>query len=350
MRARAHLNAVLHWSPDTRAGAADILAAALGMGVPMLLAGWAGHLPLGIAAALGSLAITGVDAHASARVHARALAAALLLAVLAGLTAALTSGHGTASEAMVIAIVGVAALFSGYSRPLAVATTRFVLFLLMALNVATNLHHPAALLLPLAAGALWTAGLHLLLARLLPVAPKPPEAPHRGITHAQRWRHWRNTLAQPAGWQYTLRLVGALCCAALLGHLWPGHHGGWIAMTVALLTQRQPEPFAPKSTQRVLGTILGVGLAAVLVGQPLPWWGVTLGAAVLAGARAMLRLRNYLAYSVVMTPLILMIMGAGMEGHAMALSDRVLATLAGAVLVLLWDLAVGPILRVRTAS
>ena len=56
---------------------------------------------------------------------------------------------------------------------------------------------------------------------------------------------------------------------------------------------------------------------------------------VLALARPVLKTKNYLAYSAVMTPLILLIMDAGKPPGSGALLDRLLATVAAAALVLI---------------
>ena len=122
---------------------------------------------------------------------------------------------------------------------------------------------------------------------------------------------------------------------------WPDHHLHWIALIIAILTQRQRDLLPIKTTQRVLGTVLGVVTAAVFVVLRPPVWGLVLGIGVLAGARPLLRARNYLAYSAVMTPLVMLIMGAGQPLGAGILIDRLLATLLGAGLVTLASVLAG---------
>jgi len=121
--------------------------------------------------------------------------------------------------------------------------------------------------------------------------------------------------------------------------LWPGHHMYWVALTVALLTERAIEPLPVKVTQRALGTLIGVVIAHFVFAWTLsPWWlGAVVG--VLAAGRAILRTRNYLAYSVVMTPLVIALLDAGKPPDWGVLGDRVLATFIGALLVVAANMA-----------
>lgn len=138
-------------------------------------------------------------------------------------------------------------------------------------------------------------------------------------TMAQRVARLRQTLSYLSGWQYTLRLSISVTVAAALNLLWPDHHLYWVALTASLLIERKIEAFPVRVTKRTVGTVLGVLLAGLLLAFKPPFWGLTAGIGVLAGARTLLRVRNYLAYSVVMTPLIILIMDAGLwplAGHS----------------------------------
>ncbi|MGO4578481.1 FUSC family protein [Cupriavidus sp. 2TAF22] len=362
MGEKTHLGRAIHWSAGPQAHAGEMLAAGLGMAAPLLLAGAMGHQPLGLAAALGSLAIgsgttpaaPGSEAEMarSAGAQARELAALLAPFAAAAAVAAACSGHGAASDAIVILLAVAAAAIGAYSRPLAVASTRLLLFLVIAANSAGAAPHRGGFLLLALAGALWTCLLLMLLgpwmragqpaaAAQTAQATEPVEAAAPGPTTAQRWRRWQRTMASWAGWQYPLRLAFALAAAAALRWLFPGHHFDWIALTVALLIQRQPGLPSLKTTQRVGGTVLGVLLAALLLGHQLPAWVIAVNAGWLAGMRPLLRSRNYLAYSAAMTPLMVLITGAGNASTAGAMSgmlaDRVAATVIGAALVILAD-------------
>jgi hypothetical protein len=126
-------------------------------------------------------------------------------------------------------------------------------------------------------------------------------------------------------------------CGLILGavadHAWPGRHLHWIGLTVALLTSRHAELAPVKTTQRVLGTAIGVTSAELALQAGTPAWLVVVAIGLLAGARPLLRTGNYLAYSTVMTPLVALMIDGGRPLEAGILADRLLATLAGAVAV-----------------
>jgi fusaric acid resistance family protein len=75
-------------------------------------------------------------------------------------------------------------------------------------------------------------------------------------------------------------------------------------------------------------------VASALLVWPPPVWGVTMLVGLVGVGRPLLRARNYLLYSLVMTPLILLMLDAGRAPDLGVLFDRVLATLIGSGLVL----------------
>jgi uncharacterized membrane protein YccC len=141
-------------------------------------------------------------------------------------------------------------------------------------------------------------------------------------------------LKRLAGWQFALRLVACLAAAGAIRAHWPEHHFHWIAITVALLTERSLERFPVRVTQRAVGTLVGVIAAGLVYWLNPPQWALAAVIAVLAAARAPLRTANYLAYTVVQTPLVLLILDAGQRQGFELLGDRLVATLIGAALVL----------------
>ena len=314
------------------------LVSGLGMAGPVALGAVAGHLPLGLAASVGGLAVGALapgwsreepDPRPAGR-HSQQLAAASLAAIL-------ISGLGRAPDAAMALLAVAAATIGGYSRPMAAATTRFIVFLAIAVNLADTTSHPIGPLALVVAGALWTACLGVVLGVLarvfwpvgVTVGPAQPSA----VSPAQKFARWKRTLAGLSGWQFALRLAACLAVAAALRAHCPSHHFYWIALTVALLTQRQIEAFPVKTTQRALGTALGVIAASLFVAYSPPSWLLALGIGLLAGVRPLLRARNYLLYSAFMTPLIVLILSAGRPLESGVLIDRLVATLIAAALV-----------------
>jgi Fusaric acid resistance protein-like len=336
MDRRAHFVEAFRWSPGSAADWVAVLGSAVGMAGPALAGAMLGNLPAGLAAAFGGMMIGGLNAGQDWRDQLGGLAGLLLPAVAASLVAALIAGHGWVTDLAVVGLAGLAAIFGGFSRPAAVATTRVLLLLIIALPVVERAHHRAGLLLLMLAGALWAGGAGLLLGAAARAwtsqPPMPPASPPP--TLQQKFRRWRRSLTEFAGWHYALRLTACLAIAGALRWQWPEHHLHWIALTVALLCERQLQNFPVKTTQRGLGAIAGVIAAAVLLVAKPAAWALVIGIGLLAAARLVLRERNYLAYTAAMTPLIMIIIDAGAPPPAGLLADRLLATLIGAGLVI----------------
>mgnify|MGYP001551417580 FL=1 len=337
-RAKAHLVQVFRWSPGTDAELAEILIAGIAMAVPILLAAAMGRFAAGLVVAFGALAAGRVAIGSNLRAQVRNLSAALAPAGVAAIAGALVAELGSLTDAALVVLVFMAAMVGGYSRFLVGATTRFILFLVIAASVLDGVTDRAGFLLLMGAGAAWTALLNVAFGALLRAGARidsgadvaaPPQA-----TAAQRFGRWRRSLATAAGWQYALRLGACLAVAGVLRSFWPDHHLHWIALTVALLSQRRLDALSVKTTQRALGTALGVVVASMLLVFRLSAWALVASIGLLAVVRPFFRARNYLLYSAIMTPLIIMIMDAGRPPDGKVLLDRLIATLAGVVLVI----------------
>lgn len=342
---RRHWAEAFHWPAASGRLWPGVLAAGLGMAAPVLLAAGMGHLHLGLSAALGALMAGSARAGTPPAEHRGDLASALVAAAIAALASSLIAGRGGWTDAGLVLLAGTAALVGGYSRPLAIGTARFVVFLVLTLGVHEGGHTGGGLLTLMGAGALWAALVTLLLDRVFSTAALPssnPASPSPGstATAAQKFRRWRKSLAHVSGWQFPLRLTLCLAPAGIVRWLWPGHHMLWIALTVALLCRRQVETSPVQVTQRMFGALAGVAATALLAGSELSGAAIALLMAVLAAAAAWLRERNYLAYTACMTPLIILLLDAGRPIEAGILLDRLLATAIGAGLVIAADVSV----------
>ncbi len=218
MGAKAHLSEALRWSTGAEVELIQVLTAALGMAGPVLLAGAMGRLPLGLAAALGSFVVGTAGAGRSAKNQVTKIALALGDATLASIVATLAARHGWMSACGIVLLAAVAALLGGYSRPLAVATTRFVFVLIIVGQTADAASARAGFLLLLAAGALWTTVVSLSLGYVARRIARRSGGTIAGdlksaAMAAQKYQRWKKTLPQPSGWQYALRL--AFCLGSL---------------------------------------------------------------------------------------------------------------------------------------
>jgi hypothetical protein len=254
---------------------------------------------------------------------------------LAAICAVFAAGHGGASNAIVVLLTVIAAILGAYSRPMALAAVRYAMFLVIVSNMAESQPDRVLILLLMTAGATWTALLTFALGAVVRRSRSDgPRAPSAAPVATRRLSRWKSVLSQASGWQFALRLGACLAIAQVVRSLWPDHHLYWMALTVVILTQRQVERLPVMTTQRAFGTALGVLAASLFLVYKPPVWGMILGIGVLAGMRPLLKVRNYLLYSAIMAPLILLLLDSSDPIRPGLLLDRLGATVAGALLVL----------------
>lgn len=328
-----HLAEALRWQGGARMESRALAVAGIGTAAPILAGLALGHVQEGLTIGLGAMLLAGGPREEAAAERPSSLASTVLPAALAILCATLIAGLAGRDVAM-IALAFLAGLMSGYSRPLAVAAIRFLVYFILCLTLleAAGEHRGAAGML-FGAGALWNLAVRALLARPA-LATEPPDAPARVVTPGQRRAYFRRTLATAAGWQFPIRLAAGLTAAILIRDLWSTHHFSWVVLTVALLTQRPVEHFPVKLTQRTLGTAAGVAASWVILafGSSAPIEAGFL--CLLAIAAPFARAGNYLAWSAISSPAILIVMDFGRSIDTTLLNDRLIATLAGAAIVL----------------
>ena len=322
----------------SRGGAAGHLVAiaALGMAVPVFVGLLLGHVEAGLTIGLGAVLLAGPPEDAGSERH-RDLVVAMLPALLA-ILAALLASAAPWPDIGVILLAAVSGFVSGYSRPVAVAAIRFGVYLVLCAGFLDGVadHRPLAAAI-FATGALWNMTLRALIMHVGPRLVDAPDA-QRAPGLARRFAYFRNTLRSLDGWQFPSRLVLGLALGSLIRHLFPTHHFYWIMLTVALLTERPIAHVPVKTAQRVLGTIAGVGIAAVARAVLTPQLGLPIFLCALAAALPVARVGSYLVYASLTTPLILLLLDFGTTLAPRLLTDRLLATLIGGTVVIMLNL------------
>lgn len=324
----------LTWSRETTVTASAIAAAAVGFVGPILIGAAAGRLDAGIVAALGALAMGGRES----KLTPSDFVTIVLTGGVAMLLGTLLVREGAVGGFSVVALAAVAAALAGFSRRAARTAVEFVIYLVMATCIGVKAISPLAMVTLFVSGALWTGALLLTFAALFdggrlrsPVVAKQgePLPPMR-----QRLLRWGRTLTQIAGWQYAIRISLCLAAAWSIEIIWPGHHAAWIALTAAIVVRPQVTELWTRTFQRAAGTAIGVMIGAVLLLWQPPTWGLLTVIAMIAAARPFLKARNYLAYSAVMTPLVLLILDFDTPPTAALILDRLVATVIGGGLAL----------------
>ncbi|MES2097735.1 MAG: FUSC family protein [Pseudomonadota bacterium] len=334
---RAIFGGTFEWTDSGPLDPGAMAVTALGMGVPILIGVMIGRPTIGMAASVGGMWIGNAPRGISFGEHWRILRDIVVAAILAAIVSVAIAQHGMWTDLGLTLAAGGAALAGGFSRPMAAASQRFIVFVTIGVNVAAHTHDKPAVAILIGEGALWTALCALaigLAARRFGIGATEPRETGSTAPFRAKLRRWRGTLKTLAGWNYATRLAACLALATTIREAFPQHHFGWIAVAVALLTQRQPEGLIVKVSQRALGVAAGVLATELVAAGPLPGWWLLLVIAGLAALSPYLRKRSYVAYTAATTPLILLLTSGGATIGQGLLLDRLVATLIAAALVI----------------
>jgi hypothetical protein len=316
----------------------NALVGGLAIATPLILSARQGQLSLGLGAALGALSMSRIS-HAnrlSDRLHAPW--SAFLAASLSIGFAYLLSGRGLWSEIATILLASGSVLLMRFSREVATGVIRFMLFLIIFANALESASRTGGLALAIFAGSAWTALLVAVVTIFAPLDGHEQQPPKTQPGALSKLKRMAREVKQRSFWDFPVRLSIGLFLSLGVRLLLPQHHFGWITVTVALVSPRQFEIWPLRATQRTLGTLAGVVATGLTLAITFPE-GVLIGLLmVLAFLRKWYEDRNYLAYSAVMAPLVLLLLTASHAGSYQLLNDRVLATLIGVALVLLSNL------------
>ena len=334
---RTVFGGALDWDAGDPLDPSAMAVTALGMGVPILIGVLIARPTIGLAASVGAMWVGNAPRGSSLAEHWRMVRDIAAAAIAAAAAAAAIAQHGLWSDAGLVLTAGLAALLGGFSRPMAVASQRFIVFATIGLGVAGHTHNPIALAIIIAEGAIWASLCALAIgiaARRLGFGQVAAAEPRSAATFTQLFRRWRRTLTTVAAWNYPLRLMICLAAATAIREALPQHHYSWIAVAVALLTQRQFEGLIVKVLQRALGVAAGVIGCEAIAARPLPGWALVAVIAGLAALSPWLRKRSYVAYTAATTPLIMLLTSGGEVIGQGLLIDRLIATLVAAALVI----------------
>lgn len=148
--------------------------------------------------------------------------------------------------------------------------------------------------------------------------------------------------AGPATWQYAARLALCVGIAEVLSRQLHLERSYWVALTVALVLKPDFGSVFARAVLRGGGTVLGVLLgAAVLAVNPRGWALVVL-VAVLAALLPIGQARNYGLFSIFVTPLVIVQLDLSMAGSWSLVPARLIDTVAGCAIVLLFGYLLWP--------
>ncbi|CAM3924645.1 FUSC family protein [Smaragdicoccus niigatensis] len=331
--ARGALADVTRWK-QTEINVLRWVAAGLSLTLPLLAGHLSDHLSIGMAGALGALAVSGAG-------HAGVLRNRLADLALAGVvtTVSLYGGivaisWGQVGSVLVIGFAFAVAIVGGIRRSFAIRSTQAVVFVLVGGSLqgasAPTWHTVAGFAGGAVMASILTVCAFTFERALLGGQVGGDPAPHTLRADVRTWRHQMTTLI---GWQYPLRFVTCLIVGETIAHLKPGTHSYWILLTITLVVQRDHNASRIVTIQRGVGTLLGVVVGALFL-LPLPFWLVSVLLGVLGAIRTYLKTANYAAYSLVMTPLVVIFTELDMPLTAEFLRERIVDTAIGCVVAL----------------
>jgi hypothetical protein len=336
------VSGILHWSRAERVGASRMLAAAVGLAVPVVAGVLGGHVAAGMTAAMGGLAMAEVGDTGSAAQRVADVLRCLVAVMLAVLLGTFVTRHGVAGALAMVAAAALASALGSTGREAAKATMKFTIFMAIATYAAWPDGDPARMVAAFGAGAVWAGAVALGLSAAFHLATRATaQAAALPVASAASRLPWPEKLVRAASrreaWSYTARLVSALAVAQLARGLWSSPHDYWIVVTAALVVTRATAGAHVRALQRTLGTLAGVVFGTALLASHLAAWAVLAAIALFAGLRPLLKVRNYLVYSAIMTPLVVMLLEFGRPFDPSILVERLLATLAGCAIAMAAD-------------
>nr|WP_246375436.1 FUSC family protein [Gluconacetobacter takamatsuzukensis] len=332
---KSHMADVLRLDRQAALRWREVAASSALIVLPVVAGLLAGRERAGLAVGMGALLAGNVTRHASLRAQVEESALLTLSLFLACLVGVGISGSGGWGDLALWGVTTLAALCGNFDRIAAIVSGRFIVFVVILAEMGRQARHPQALVVLVMAGGVTAACVLPMLAQGPAVAGVPPS----GIGWRAKAGWWVRSFRRLSSCQFPLRLSVLMAATLAMDAAWPERHVLWAALTVALLCRRQLEPVPIRASQRALGAVLGVLLSCLFLFHAPSGGAFILFLAGLGIASMVARKRNYMLYSVVATPLIMMLAGGGRIGGAI-LVDRLVSTLVGAGLAVVVNIVV----------
>jgi uncharacterized membrane protein YccC len=159
----------------------------------------------------------------------------------------------------------------------------------------------------------------------------------------RRLRTWAGSLASgPLTWIAALRLTLCVAIAEIVGLLVPFERSYWITLTVGIVLKPDFGSVFGRAVLRGIGTVVGVGVGAVVLGAGGHGWVLVALITIFAGGVAVGKVRNYGILSAFVTPLIILQMDLANTGSWDVVVARLVDTVLGCVIVLAFGYLLWP--------
>jgi hypothetical protein len=311
------------------------LRAGISMAVPLLALWFTGHLELSLYATFGAFTSLYGRSHSHlARFRMQSVAAAMMVSAVVVGTAV---GISDAREWIVVPVVAAAAALATLLSNAVALHPPGALFVAFAVAACASVpSSPATTGLALAVASA-SAALSLAVGAIGAIRPSARHRPRSTFAVS-----FRDALARPGEASAVARLVTGVLVAGAVPTLAGIGHPYWaIVAVVAALSGPDATARLVRAGHRILGTVVGIGLAAALFALDLPALGTIAVVVALQVAAELFVGRNYGLTMVFVTPLALCMieLAHAADGGAL-IADRLVETIFGAavgiVLTLVW--------------
>jgi hypothetical protein len=309
----------------------------LALGVPLAIGVASGHPPLGVAAGIGAYLLNLLVPQGNLRARGRQIGLQWLACSAATALGVLVSGN------LPLTVLAIALI-----APVTTPGMAAVIPLVFAVQGLAGVSDGTYALL-FAAGGLWTS--LLLLIPLIAGRPEPTRPAPPGPRHPEDkpWvRHWAAVRASAADrtleFRYKVRLAVCFTLAFIAVDLLDIPHGTWVLAGVFGCLRPTWGQTTSRTAKRIIGNIVGSGLAAaVLILAPPPTAPVLAAVTVAcAGTARILRGYNYGLWPIFAAPAMLLLFSLDLQSTWIDAAERVSNNIAGAVLAALATLFLWP--------
>jgi uncharacterized membrane protein YccC len=159
----------------------------------------------------------------------------------------------------------------------------------------------------------------------------------------KRLRTWASSLVSgPLTWFAALRLTLCVAIAEVVGLLLPLERSYWITLTVGIVLKPDFGSVFGRAVLRGIGTVVGVGIGAAVLGVGTSGWVLVLLIGIFSGGLAVGKVRNYAILSAFVTPLIILQMDLAAGGNWGVVVARLIDTVLGCAIVLIFGFLLWP--------
>ncbi|PXY31304.1 FUSC family protein [Prauserella muralis] len=159
----------------------------------------------------------------------------------------------------------------------------------------------------------------------------------------RRLRDWLDSLTSgPLTWVATLRLTLCVALAETVSLVVPVERSYWITLTVGIVLKPDFGSVFGRAVLRGLGTVVGVGIGAAVLGLGTRGFALVLLVALFAAGAAIGKVRNYGILSAFITPLIIVQMDLSAGGDWPLVLARLVDTGLGCAIVLVFGYLLWP--------